>query len=95
MHRSPGEPPADTAPVRTRSDGVGRRSRWDLSTLRELWRFKDYGRPERRPLALPVPAVISGRTQALITLRPTDIREVGDDDLVAVRPAGASPIREP
>ena len=22
-------------------------SRWDLSTLRELWRFKDYGRPER------------------------------------------------
>ena len=37
----------------------------------------------------------SGRTQALITLRPTDIREVGDDDLVAVRPAGASPIREP
>ena len=37
----------------------------------------------------------SGRTQALITLRPTDIREVGDDDLVAVRPACASPIREP
>ena len=35
----------------------------------------------------------SGRTQALITLRPSDIREVGDDDLVAVRPAGASPIQ--
>lgn len=30
----------------------------------------------------------SGRTQALITLRATDIREVGDDDLVAVRRAG-------
>ena len=54
MHRSPGEPPADTAPVRTRSDGVGRRSRWDLSTLRELWRFKDYGRPERKALTLGV-----------------------------------------
>ena len=54
MHRSPGEPPADTAPVRTRSDGVGRRSRWDLSTLRELWRFKDYGRPERKALTIGV-----------------------------------------
>jgi hypothetical protein len=30
----------------------------------------------------------SGRTQALVTLRATDVREVGDDDLVAVRPAG-------
>ena len=36
----------------------------------------------------------SGRTQALITLRATDIREVGDDDLVAVRPAGTSPSRD-
>lgn len=35
----------------------------------------------------------SGRTQALVTLRPSDIREVGDDDLVAVRPAGTSPSR--
>ena len=35
----------------------------------------------------------SGRIQALITLRSSDIREVGDDDLVAVRPAGKSPIR--
>lgn len=33
----------------------------------------------------------SGRTQALITLKPSDIREVGDDDLVAVRPTGTSP----
>ncbi|MDQ3348936.1 MAG: DUF4926 domain-containing protein [Acidobacteriota bacterium] len=33
----------------------------------------------------------SGRTQALITLRASDIREVADDDLVAVRPASASP----
>ncbi len=32
----------------------------------------------------------SGRTQALITLRASDIREVADDDLVAVRPASAS-----
>ncbi len=33
----------------------------------------------------------SGRTQALITLKSSDIREVGNDDLVAVRPTGASP----
>lgn len=32
----------------------------------------------------------SGRTQALVTLRPADLREVSDDDLVAVRPAGSS-----
>lgn len=32
----------------------------------------------------------SGRTQALLTLQPADLREVGDDDLVAVRPSGAS-----
>lgn len=36
----------------------------------------------------------SGRTQALITLRASDVREVGDDDLVAVRPAGTSPSRD-
>jgi hypothetical protein len=35
----------------------------------------------------------SGRTKALITLRSSDIREVGDDDLVTVRPTGASPNR--
>jgi hypothetical protein len=32
----------------------------------------------------------SGRTQALISLRPGDIRGVSDDDLVAVRPAGTT-----
>ena len=35
----------------------------------------------------------SGRTQALITLRTSDIGEVGDDDLVAFRRAGTSPSR--
>ena len=35
----------------------------------------------------------SGRTQALITLRTSDIRGVGDDDLVTVRPAETSPSR--
>jgi hypothetical protein len=34
----------------------------------------------------------SGRTQALLTLRTPDIREVGDDDLVTVRPAETSPV---
>ncbi|MGE3402793.1 MAG: DUF4926 domain-containing protein [Vicinamibacterales bacterium] len=29
----------------------------------------------------------SGRTQALVTLNPLAVREVGDDDLVSVRPA--------
>lgn len=28
----------------------------------------------------------SGRTRALVTLKASDIREVGDDDLVSVRP---------
>jgi Domain of unknown function (DUF4926) len=35
----------------------------------------------------------SGRTQALVTLQRADIREVGDNDLVAVRPVGSSPSR--
>ncbi|SDM03183.1 ABC transporter ATP-binding protein [Arthrobacter sp. ok362] len=40
--------------VKPQRQGAGRRSRWDLSTLRELWRFKDYGRPERKSLVLGV-----------------------------------------
>ena len=35
----------------------------------------------------------SGRTKALVTVQPNDIREVGDDDLVTVRPAGSTPTR--
>lgn len=30
----------------------------------------------------------AGKTQALTTLRPEDLRSVRDDDLLAVRPAG-------
>ena len=30
----------------------------------------------------------SGRTQAVVTVRPEDLRPVADNDLVAVRPAG-------
>jgi hypothetical protein len=30
----------------------------------------------------------SGRTQALVTLRESDVRSVADTDLVSVRPAG-------
>ena len=36
----------------------------------------------------------SGRTQALVTLRPDDLRSVADDDLVAVRPAHATTRRD-
>ena len=35
----------------------------------------------------------SGRTKALVTLGNEDLREAGDDDLVAVRPAGSSTSR--
>ena len=35
----------------------------------------------------------SGRTKALLTLKASEIREVGNDDLVAVRPTGPSPDR--
>ena len=31
----------------------------------------------------------SGRTQALVTLKPSEIRAVSDDDLVSVRPSNA------
>ena len=46
--------PADIDAVKPQRHGAGRRSRWDLRTLRELWRFKDYGRPERKSLVLGV-----------------------------------------
>jgi len=36
----------------------------------------------------------SGRTQALVTLHPTDFRPVADDDLVAVRPSGSADRRD-
>ena len=35
----------------------------------------------------------SGRTKALVTLQPSDIRELGDDGLVTIRPAGSTPTR--
>ena len=54
MHRNPGQPPADIDAAKPRGHGAGRRSSGGLSTLRELWRFKDYGRPERKSLVLGV-----------------------------------------
>ena len=43
-----------------------------------------------RPEAFVVEFVAaSGRTQALVTLSPSDIRAVADDDLVAVRPTAS------
>jgi hypothetical protein len=44
----------------------------------------------RGPEAIVVEFVAaSGRTQALVTLGPDDIRGVADDDLVTVRPTNA------
>lgn len=55
--------------------------RGDLGTVVEI-----YG-----PDAIAVEFVAaSGRTQALATLRPEDLRPVADDDLVAVRPTGSA-----
>jgi hypothetical protein len=52
--------------------------RGDLGTIVEVY----------APDAMEVEFVTaSGRTQALVTLPPSAVREVGDDDLVAVRPA--------
>lgn len=52
--------------------------RGDLGTVVEV-----YG-----PDAVEVEFVTaSGRTQALVTLPPSAVREVGDNDLVTVRPA--------
>lgn len=51
--------------------------RGDLGTIVEVY----------SPDAVEVEFVTaSGRTQALVTLQPSKVREVGDDDLVAVRP---------
>lgn len=36
----------------------------------------------------------SGRTQALVTVRPGDLRPVADNDLVAVRPVGVADRRD-
>jgi hypothetical protein len=49
-----------------------------------------YGAPDA-PEALEVEFVTaSGRTQALRTLGPGDVRPVRDDDLLAVRPAASA-----
>ena len=54
--------------------------RGDLGTVVEVY----------APDAVEVEFVFaSGRTQALVTLPPSKLREVSDDDLVAVRPASS------
>ena len=48
----------------------------------------EFGAAVDNPDAVEVEFVTaSGRTQALVTLPPSKVREVRDDDLVAVRPA--------
>ena len=54
--------------------------RGDLGTIVEVY----------SPAAIEVEFVTaSGRTQALVTLSPSAVREVGDNDLVAVRPVAS------
>ena len=49
---------------------------------------REFGAAVYEPDAVEVEFVTaSGRTQALVTLPPSKVREVRDDDLVAVRPA--------
>jgi len=67
--------------VLTRDVSTHRLRRGDLGTVVEI-----YG-----PHSIGVEFVAaSGRTQALVTLQPTDLRPVADDDLVAVRPSGSA-----
>lgn len=72
--------PLDVVVLRTDMPAQGLR-RGDLGAVVEVY----------APDAIGVEFVAaSGRTQALVTLRPGDVREVGDDDLVAVRPVNSS-----
>ena len=67
--------------VLTRDVSTHRLRRGDLGTVVEI-----YG-----PHSIGVEFVAaSGRTQALVTLQPTDLRPVADDDLMAVRPSGSA-----
>jgi hypothetical protein len=73
--------PLDVVVLKTDRPAQGLR-RGDLGAIVDIY----------SPEAIEVEFVTaSGRTQALITVRPGDIREVSDDDLVAVRQAGAAP----
>jgi Domain of unknown function (DUF4926) len=73
--------PLDVVVLKTDQPAHGLK-RGDLGTVVDIY----------SPDAIEVEFVTaSGRTKALVTVQPDDIREVGDDDLVAVRPAGSAP----
>jgi Domain of unknown function (DUF4926) len=75
--------PLDVVVLKTDQPAHGLK-RGDLGAIVEIY----------SPEAIEVEFVTgSGRTKALVTLQPGDIREVGDDDLVTVRPAGATSTR--
>jgi hypothetical protein len=73
--------PLDVVVLKTDQPAHGLK-RGDLGTVVDIY----------SPDAIEVEFVTaSGRTKALVTVQPHDIREVSDDDLVAVRPAGSTP----
>lgn len=72
--------PLDVVVLRNDQPGHGLR-RGDLGTVVEVY-SSDTVEVEF--------VTASGRTQALITLPITDVRSVGDDDLVSVRPSGST-----
>ena len=68
--------PRDVVVLRTDHPAQGLK-RGDLGAIVDIY----------APDAIDVEFVTaSGRTRALVTLKTSDIREVADDDLVAVRP---------
>ena len=54
-----------------------------LKTFLDSWRRIEIHRPDAFMVEF---VAASGRTQALVTLGPADVRAVADDDLVSVRP---------
>jgi len=71
------------AAVSGAGDGVARR---DIGTLRELWRFRDYARPERRPLLWGV--VMRGFELAADLAAPWPLALVIDDLLRGQKKSG-------
>src|SRR5882724_11778962 len=83
-HTTPPDISAAAPPVRSATaDGLPRR---DIGTLRELWRFRDYARPERRALLLGV--LLRGLELAADLATPWPLALVIDDLLQGQQKGG-------